>query len=127
MFSGTKNTRVMCNLDKHLALASGKCQESDCVQHCPVTCYIIYGCCIVIQGQCSSGHEFVWTSSNISMNQSKNRSFKNKRSLSSAVVLSGLSYYKVSDCQNYWVVCVIKYIISFLSTTLYLSRNTSFL
>lgn len=94
---GTENTRVICNLDKLLELATGKCQEPDCAQTCPVTRYKIYGCCIVIQGQYSRGHKFVWASSEMLMNRSKNKLFKNNLLFSSAVVLSGLSYYKVSD------------------------------
>ena len=69
----------------------------DCVQTCHVTHYKIYGCCIVIQYQCLRGHKFVWASSEMSMNKSNNKLFKNNLVFSSAVVLSGLSYYKVSD------------------------------
>ena len=94
---GTKDITIICNLDKLLALASGKCREPDCAQTCHVTHYKIYGCCIVIQYQCSRGHKFVWASSEMSMNKSNNKLFKNNLVFSSAVVLSGLSYYKVSD------------------------------
>ena len=94
---GTKNITIICNLDKLLALASAKCREPDCAQTCHVTHYKMYGCCIVIQYQCSRGHKFVWASSEMSMNKSNNKLFKNNLVFSSAVVLSGLSYYKVSD------------------------------
>ena len=39
----------------------------------------------------------MWASSEMSMNKSNNKLFKNNLVFSSAVVLSGLSYYKVSD------------------------------
>ena len=91
------NIRVICNLDKLLTLAYGKCRESDCFQEYSTTKYKLHGCCIVLCNKCSNGHKFVWASSDSSVNLSQNKLFRNNLLFSSALVLSGQSYYNTAD------------------------------
>ena len=98
---GRRIQRFVCSVHKLLELFDKKCQHPNCNNLYQVTTET-NGCCLVLRGKCSAGHTFLWESSDALTNQNNSRMFLDNLQLSSAIVLSGNHYQKISMLASFF-------------------------
>ena len=86
--------RVLCSLENVLSLAKSKCQEEGCSGFYAVKIKF-HGSCLIIDGECPAGHQYLWKSSSEQANKKGSKIYVDNLALASAVILSGNNFSKL--------------------------------
>ena len=98
---GLRSQRFIYSIHKLLQLVDAKRHYLNCNELCPKRMKSS-GCCLVICGKCSTGHAFLWESSDTVVNQNNIKMYTDNLQLSLAVVLSGNHYHKIQIFYNFY-------------------------
>jgi len=101
-----KGTYVVCSVEKLCQLVGTKCHESECGSPINID-YDVSGCCLVMFGCCANGHRLDWASSDFHTNKNGSKIYNINVALSAAIIFSGNSFSKISNCLKFMNVATI--------------------